>query len=316
MKLSHVRKLVKSLSNIPLQEMSSEERKKTLSTLGIDLENFYQEMEMDYPLVQTHEDISQSEDVVGLHSHTYYEIIFVRSGNLQYLLGTKRYRLKRGDILVIAPGVSHQPLFLEKLIEPYDRYVLWLSTDFAKMAKTYLEDVKDATIVTPLLRTSTLPNDATANFEKMFRKGVKEASNAGPGWQSAVLCNTLSILVAMYQNFYNQEVPLPTPEKQELMDEIVAYVEANLSNPISIKSTAHHFLVSESTVSQLFSKRLGVSYYRFVTQRRLIAAKDLILNDEPLTDIAGKVGFKDYSSFYRAFKSQFGITPKEFKNYK
>lgn len=313
MKLSQLNKLYSSFTNIPIQELSHDERIDILKSLGIDVENFYQEMEMEYPLVQTQEDVSYTKDVVGLHSHTYYEIIFVKSGNLQYLLGTKRYRLKRGDIVIIEPGTSHQPLFLEKLIEPYDRYVLWLSNDFSKMAKTYLTDLKKPKELTPILRTSALPNDATARFEKLFRNGVNESLNASQGWQSAVVTNTLNLIVLMYRTFYNLKVPLAVPEKQELMDEIVAYVEANLSSPISIKSTAHHFLVSESTISQLFSKRLGVSYYRFVNQRRLIAAKQLILNGEQLIDVANKVGFNDYSSFYKAFKGQFGISPTEYK---
>jgi len=57
---------------------------------------------------------------------------------------------------------------------------------------------------------------------------------------------------------------------------------------------------------------MGVSIYRYITQRRLIAAKTLIGQKMPMEEIARQVGFSDYSTFYRAFKQEFGISPRQF----
>lgn len=59
---------------------------------------------------------------------------------------------------------------------------------------------------------------------------------------------------------------------------------------------------------------MRVSFYRYVTQRRLIAAKSLILQNLPMEDVAVQSGFSDYSSFYRAFKQEFGISPRQYRN--
>ena len=56
---------------------------------------------------------------------------------------------------------------------------------------------------------------------------------------------------------------------------------------------------------------MGVSFYRCVTQRRLIAAKTHIWDGEPLDLVSQKVGFSDYSTFYRAFKREYGVSPRE-----
>ena len=58
---------------------------------------------------------------------------------------------------------------------------------------------------------------------------------------------------------------------------------------------------------------MGVSFYHWVTQRRLIAAKLLIEEGKLLEEVAETVGFTDYSSFFRAFKQEFGISPRQYR---
>ena len=101
-------------------------------------------------------------------------------------------------------------------------------------------------------------------------------------------------------------------EKTELLDELMAFVAEHLQERITICDTARQLHVSESTLTHLCTKRLGLSFYRYVTQRRLIAAKNMIGEKISLEEIAHRVGFADYSTFYRAFKQEFGISPRKF----
>ena len=77
--------------------------------------------------------------------------------------------------------------------------------------------------------------------------------------------------------------------------------------------TAQRFYVSESKIGQTFREQMGVSFHRCVTQRRLIAAKNLIAEGVGLEQLCEQVGFSDYSTFYRAFKQEFGISPRQYK---
>ena len=83
---------------------------------------------------------------------------------------------------------------------------------------------------------------------------------------------------------------------------------------MTLSDFAKRYYVSESTISHLFKQKMGVSVYNYVTQRRLIAAKNLILRGATLETVADQVGFSDYSTFYRAFKGAFGISPRQFRN--
>ena len=314
MKLHEIARQARALGIVMGENSGNRERQeKLLEMLHFNSGNFYQEIEMDDPLVQTQEDISTTEDVVGLHSHVYYEIIFIRSGNLQYLIGTRRYRIQRGDILLIAPGVSHRPLFLERLQEKYARIVVWVSPACVELLRTQWPDLDELNRLPCMLRTGDLPTDSIAAYEAAFRRGVREYTAAEPGWEAAVFANTLQLFVSLRRDFGSGRVVQPVAEKRELLDEIMSYVEDHLAGHITLDDTARQFHVSASTVSQLFRKRMGVSYYRFVTQRRLIAAKTLIKEGTALDTVAESVGFSDYSGFYRAFKQEYGISPTRFK---
>lgn len=277
---------------------------------GFEVGNLYQELEMDSRFVNTHEDVSQNGEVVQLHSHTFYELLYCRSGSLQYLLGSERYRIQRGDILFIPPGVSHRPLFLEDLAEPYARYVVWMSQEFIDKMQQISPELDLGSLQPHMLRPQ---RDSWTFWETLFRQGCVENAQRAPGWNTAVLGNTAQLLVHLSRAFSEKGHEQPPAVTPELLDTVMAYVEAHLAEKITLEGIARRFLVSESTIGQVFRNKLGVSFYRCVTQRRLIAAKGRILAGEPLEQVSTAVGFSDYSTFYRAFKREYGISPVQFR---
>ena len=97
------------------------------------------------------------------------------------------------------------------------------------------------------------------------------------------------------------------------MDEIIAYIELHYRKKLMISEVAKHFYISERTISTLFRKRLGVTFTQFLTRWRLIEAKTMIMKGTALDMVAEQTGFADYSTFYRAFRKEFGISPKQFR---
>lgn len=63
---------------------------------------------------------------VASHYHEFYEFFLFVSGNADYVVHDKMFRLKPGDLLIIPPAIMHHPIFRDFEI-PYERYVLWLS---------------------------------------------------------------------------------------------------------------------------------------------------------------------------------------------
>lgn len=278
---------------------------------GIDFQNFYQELEMSNPFVETHRDESHTNAVMSLHSHDFYEMLFCRiTGNVEYLVGTERYRIQTGDIIIVAPGISHRPL-LEDQNAVYKRDVVWFSRAFVENIRQMLPEslLAHSSRDVIFLQTANTKWDFLGD---LFRNGVKEADRERPGYEGIVLGNTITILTQIARALEEGSAKQQKAEKPELLERVMAYIEKNLSQKITLEETAHHFYVSVSTISQLFRQKMGTSFYRCVTQRRLISAKALIGEGKALEDVSRMVGFTDYSSFYRAFKKEYGITPRQY----
>lgn len=275
-----------------------------LKSIGFEPGTFYQELEMTSRYVDTHQDLSMTNSQVNLHSHSFYEILCCQNTcDVEYLVGAERYRLQKGDVVIIPPGVSHRPLLPEQMAEPYRRDVLWLSQEFAASLPHFLPEPQ-------LLRTA---GTQWEFLSELFRNGVRESEQRRLGWEEAVLGNSLQILVYIRRALDDRTAAPLRVVQPELLDLVMAYVEEHLAQKITLADVAKHFWVSQSTISQTFRNKMGVSFYRCVTQRRLIAAKSLILQGLPLEQVNERVGFTDYSTFYRAFKQEFGISPRQYR---
>lgn len=311
MKISQLQQLMEVIPH-NVAALDPVQRDEYLIQIGMDPGGIYQELEMSSRFADTHTDVSTVNSHVKLHSHMFYELLYcVDAVDVEYLVGAERYKLQRGDIVMISPGVSHRPLLPEIMVTPYKRHILWISMEFMEnLRQTFPELRALDTSASVMLRTADSP---WAYLGDLFQSGVTEAERRYPGWEAALLGNTVTLLACLHRAFLDRASGTMKAEKSELLEQLLAYVEQHLSERITLSDAAHQFFVSESTITQLFRKKMGVSFYRFITQRRLITAKSLIEKGISLNHVAAQSGFGDYSVFYRAFKQEYGISPRQFR---
>jgi AraC-like DNA-binding protein len=287
--------------------------KKQCDALGIDLETIYQELEMNSAYADCHRDISREANLVKLHSHSFYELIYCTGcDNVQYIIAAERYRLQRGDIIWIPPGVSHCPLFPGTMKKPYERIVLWVNAE--KMTEFFLRwqvaDLQDVSRRHYLLRTAGTVWER--ELREVFQRCCRESEQRLTGWEAAMYSNA-NLLLTLLIRAKSIRGGQSLREKTELLDELMAFVAEHLHERITICDTARQLHVSESTLTHLCTRRLGLSFHRYVTQQRLDRARQLMLKSGDLAGVAELAGFCDYTAFFRAFKQEYGLSPSEYR---
>lgn len=311
MKDRKVRELLRSIHIHNTPEFSSHIQD-NLQSLELSFPELYYELEIENQLVEVFRNEGYANPATRLHSHRFYEIIFCRTtGSMEYLIGAKHYHLQKGDILLIPPGIVHAAIPVPNAQQPYKGDVIWLTeTFFSDLSARYPYFRDYDALKGTMIRTA---GTVWENLEVHFSVAVKEATLKVPGWESAVIGQVILIITHIYRAIQEDNTIMVPEGERELFDRIVAYVDTFLAQKITLEDTANRFWVSQSTVTQAFNEKLGMSFYKYVMQRRLTEATNLILSGIPIDQIYTKVGYNDYSAFYRAFKQEYGISPKEFR---
>ena len=108
---------------------------------------------------------------------------------------------------------------------------------------------------------------------------------------------------------------LPGPEGAPLTRAVAAaveYIQAHFPEAISLDTLSEQCFVSKFHLSHEFRRQMGLSVHRYILDRRLDAARELLLEGEAPSRVAPRCGFGDYPGFYRAFVARCGIGPRAF----
>ena len=90
------------------------------------------------------------------------------------------------------------------------------------------------------------------------------------------------------------------------------YIDLHLMEDLTIERLSKEFFVGKSYLSHLFQDTTGLSPHKFIQKKRLAMQRDAIKRGMSIAEVYAMSGMKDYSSFYRAFKKEYGVTPSEF----
>lgn len=101
-------------------------------------------------------------------------------------------------------------------------------------------------------------------------------------------------------------------QKTELIRQIIRYIDLNYQEPITLQSLANQFYVSRFYLAHEFSRKTGTGLYRYIIRKRLAEVKKLMDTGIPPCKAYGVCGFGDYANFYRAFRQEFGMSPKDY----
>lgn len=94
---------------------------------------------------------------------------------------------------------------------------------------------------------------------------------------------------------------------------ILSYLNDHLTEDVSIDNLSARFFLSRYYLMHTFKQQTGYTIGGYILAKRLFLARELIAEGKPITDICYACGFKNYSTFSRAYKKSFGESPRDYR---
>ena len=248
------------------------------------------------------------------HHHDFSKIVILIDGDLTYYIEGKAYILKPWDILFVNKNEIHKPV-----VNPdkyYERIVIWLNPDF--MAK-YAQGNND------LLKCFEVAIKNNYNLLRLNMKSIEVIKNLIQDIQNCNNSNEfgsenlkeslfVQLMVLMNRLFLNSDKNRDIEDIQydKTIEGVLNYINSNLENDLSIDTIASEFFISKYYLMRKFKNQIGSSIHNYVVQKRLILARSLISDGLSMSSVCSRCGFNDYSSFVRAFKKVYGVSPSNY----
>ena len=251
---------------------------------------------------------------VDYHYHDFHKIIIFLKGNVTYMIEGKAYKLRPWDTLIISQSQIHKPIIDPS--EDYERIIIWFNPEMIAE-----HNREGANLLECFEVAMNRDNNRLRLFEEPLRKVkgivydlIEEEDHQAFG--SDILKRTLLIqlIILLNRNLLDNNRRNPSIDVQfdQNINEIVTYINQHLDGDLSVNHLASLVFLSKYHLMRKFKAYTGYTLHQYIVQKRLMYAKALMAEGLRLTDVCQSAGFNDYSGFVRAFKKEFGISPREY----
>ena len=236
--------------------------------------------------------------LTDLHCHSLFELIYVVSGDLSHVVEGRKYRLKKGDLVLVRPSQYH---YLQITSDaPYERYNFHFDP--------VLHGIESALQIPETVEVISLSNNAIAT--ELFSKLDFYRTKADKQTFETVfklLLNELFLNLRVSENMIERKETILSP----VLTKALAYINENLFTIMDVEEVARAQFISPSYLFYLFRSTLHQTPKRYINDKRLLAAQRRICAGEKPTAVCKECGFKEYTTFYRSYCSFFGHSPSQ-----
>lgn len=315
--LSEEYKIAKQQNQVPEENVQYEKR----GYLKEDFRIFYLE------------DIAARE--IEYHYHDFDKILVFFKGNITYTIEGKAYALMPGDIILVPQGDSHkvevakdtdQNHKMDKVIEDresslkqnaeYKRLVIYLSPQYLTQIREEGVNLRECFLkvkerYSNVVRLKERGENNLIILAEQMQKEVKKKEDQ-PFDNLYIRTYLLQFLISLNRMIAGENIHfVDTSRCNKKMVEIIQYINNHLTEEISIDSLADIFYISKYHMMRQFKSETGYTIGNYINQKRLLLARALLKQGESVTKVYLDCGFKDYSTFVRAYKQMFHEVPSK-----
>lgn len=244
------------------------------------------------------------------HAHDFLELYYFLDGSVTYYIEDQVYDLCPGDLLIIPAGKMHRPVIANEHAA-YERMVLWITPQYlqgidspAGDLQKNLQKVGEHGYCVPFRGDETV--FVTALLKKLL---YMQKNDTAPKFCAG------AVELYLWTIFRSYGV-IDTTHRNEtqVIPQVIRYITEHFSEPLTLEDIAAEFFVSKSYLNRHFKAYTNSTVYAYIMALRLTHARRMLREGIPAVEAGRECGFSDYSTFYKAFKTQTGLSPQQFKS--
>ncbi len=244
------------------------------------------------------------------HQHDALEIVMCLENIYTVSFGEQTYKLHEGDILFIPPNVPHS-------IEAPDngsRFIMLFDLEF-------LKSFPSGDSILNFLSKPLLYN--IVSHPHIYSNAYSHLNMIVEAYFSHVAFDDITIyarLLDLFRDICSQNVKsededyFKYTQNYDKFINILSYIDNNYAEDLSLEKVAQTANFSKYHFARLFKQYTNTTFYEYLSHKRIMVARELILKNIPVTDVAFQTGFNNLTTFCRCFKKYMNCSPTQFKN--
>lgn len=245
----------------------------------------------------------------------FYKIIYIESNKYIVENNNETFSVEKDDYIVLEND-NYLKIKIDNevnnkgeiiLIYIHPEYVRSISSEDCNLETCFIEARdSDIRIVRASSEVYMLIKSLTTRlicYEKMQGFGREE-----------ILKSTLTILLVITNRGYIESRlnKKRIHDKLDIIDDIFIYINTHMSEEITLDDLAKEFFMNKFHLSKIFKDATNMTIHSCILKRKLSYSKELIEKNIPIIEVYYKCGFGGYTHFFRAFKKEFGMTPRQY----
>ena len=249
-----------------------------------------------------------------LFSGHYYSIVLVTRGTARFHWEAERWICSTEDLFLFKPGEGTVMVFPGGKI-PLEMLWVQLSPEALAALSDEATQLEASFNVVPFQQVAVRPDSQIYMLLKNLARKLlvlpQESSQFGAAaFEHGILQMfvVLALRACIHAEFHTASVS----RHHLMLDEVFLFIQAHLTEELTLERLEKEFFVSREHIAREFKRQTGQTVHRYIVKARLDRCCALIEQGLPITEVYKTSGFGGYNHFFRAFKKEYGMTPKEY----
>ena len=256
--------------------------------------------------------VSDTDRIYGPESHAKFEILYLLSDGIEYVIEGEHYNVNRGDAIVVLPQEIHTIILkggfnYERLVMVFDVDSLYhIVSDNKEALELFTDKVKGKRVIPK----SVVDASPLRQIFQSVMNDVLPDKYCGFSFASKIF----NLVVELDKLLSSTNLELSTPTSVDpLTVQAIKYIEKHITEDLNLSEIAKNLFVSKSTLCHKFKENMNMTVNQYYSIKKVKLAEELIKNGVNANEAAFRVGYDSYLTFYYNYKRVIGQPPSQSK---